>query len=100
MLEPDTDQLQEIPWAQPDRQAPPIQRAVTEIADPDMEHPQPVLVSVETPEGLAEGLADAVTAVWTHRHRMIDPLRPAAPAPAHASGDTASLPYASEVQSA
>ena len=47
MLQPDAHQLAEVARADPDRQPAPVGGPVGEVADPDAQHAQPVLVGVE-----------------------------------------------------
>src|SRR3954453_1586860 len=59
VLEADAHQLGEVFGAHPDREPSLVERFVTDIADAQTEHAQPVLVSVERAQRLAERLADA-----------------------------------------
>src|SRR2546423_4952189 len=66
MLEADTDQLGKVLGTDPDRQPALVERPVTDVADAEAEHPQPMLVGVERPQRLAEGLADAIARIRPH----------------------------------
>src|SRR4051794_9221608 len=72
MFEPDAAELDQILGLQPDRQPAPVERLVAEIADAEAGHLQPVLVGVERAERFAEHLADAVAAVGTWLHVIVD----------------------------
>src|SRR5262245_57047133 len=47
MLEADADELHQVRRAQPDRQSAQIERPVAEVADPEAQHAQAVLVGIE-----------------------------------------------------
>src|SRR5205085_8458788 len=66
VLEADADQLDEVFRLHPDRQPALVERLVAEVADPQAQYAQPVLVGVERAQRLAEGLADAIAGVWPH----------------------------------
>src|SRR5262249_12557332 len=72
MLEADANELRQVLGLDPDRQPPLVERFVVDIADAYARHAQPVLVGIERADRLAEGLADAVSAVGTNSHVHAD----------------------------
>src|SRR6202035_1750490 len=67
VLQPDADELHQILRADPDGEPAQIDRRVGEVADADAGHPQAVLIGIERAERFAEGFADAVARIRTHR---------------------------------
>src|SRR5581483_8402411 len=67
VLQADADQLHEVLGADPDRQAALVDGPVADVADPEAQHAQAVLLGVEGAERLAERLAHAVARVGPHR---------------------------------
>src|SRR5262249_29334999 len=63
---PEPREPHQILRLQPDRQPPPVDRRVAEIADADAGHAQAVLERIERAERLAERLAHAVARVRAH----------------------------------
>src|SRR5689334_24872076 len=66
----DADELIEVAWADPDRQAAHIGRLEVDIADADAHHFGAVFVGVERAKRLAERLAQAVARIRTRGHGM------------------------------
>src|SRR5206468_4241026 len=63
VFEPDTHELGVVARADPDREAPAVDRPGPEIADPRAQKADAVLVGVKAGERLGERLRDAVAAV-------------------------------------
>src|SRR5215510_7329455 len=73
MLEADADELHEVLRREPDREPPPVDRHIAEVADADAGDAQSMLERIERAERLAERLADAVAGIGTHRGVHADP---------------------------
>src|SRR4030095_5472395 len=74
VLKADAGQLRVVARADPDRQAPAVDRLRSEIADPRAQKPDAVLVGIEAGERLGKRLADAVTAIGARHDFVIDRL--------------------------
>src|SRR5262249_1256860 len=67
MLEADADELHEVLRREPDREPPPVDRHIAEVADADAGDAQSMLERIKRAERLAERLADAVARIGTPR---------------------------------
>src|SRR5580700_6905408 len=74
MLEADADELSEVARADPDREAPAVDRPRAVIADAHAQKTDAVLVGIKAGERLAERFRNAVAAIRSHRHLVIDGL--------------------------
>src|SRR5215472_16678840 len=75
MLEPDAHELGQIARADPDRQAPLVDRQGAEVADAHAQKADPVFVGVEAGERLGKRLAKTIAAIRTGQDAMVDRLR-------------------------
>src|SRR5258706_15074351 len=74
MVDADGDELRQVARAEPDRQAPLVDRPRADVADAHHEHLHAVLVGIEAAERFAEDLGDAVAAVGLDIDAMVDGL--------------------------
>jgi hypothetical protein len=66
VLQADAHQLGQVLRRYPDRQTALVERLVADVADPEAEHAQAVLVGIERAQRLAERLAHAIAGVGAH----------------------------------
>src|SRR5262245_55106324 len=66
MFKPDADQLHKVLRGEPNRQPALIERLLAQVADPEAEHPQAILVGVKGAQCLTERLAETIAGVGPH----------------------------------
>ena len=74
MFEADAEQLHKIWRTEPDRKPALVQWPVAQVADPQAQHAQSVLVGIQRAQRLAKRLAQTIARIRPHRQLGADTL--------------------------